>query len=226
MDDHLKALPQFNRGQMIGTRQPDLLLLDAEHKDMPGLDLLRSVSQARRPAMIMVPAHEKHVVETFSGGAVDYLPGPVGAAPPATASTKARERNESPLASAQRPLAANTMHDNHRQSTLRLMAENARKLYFLAVEDIDYIEACGNYVLIHIGDQKYVRRDTVKRLALELRDVNFEWIRRSMLINLSRVAFAEKLEHGALAFTLASGTRLVSKNRVKLECTRMKHSDR
>jgi DNA-binding LytR/AlgR family response regulator len=62
------------------------------------------------------------------------------------------------------------------------------------VEDIDYIEAYGNYVLIHIGDQKYVRRDAVKRLALELCDVNFEWIKRSMLINLSRVAFAEKLE--------------------------------
>jgi two-component system, LytTR family, response regulator len=225
VDDRRKALPQFYLGQMIGAREPDLLSLDAEQKDMPRLDVLRSVSQARRRAMIMVRAHEKHAVKMFGGGAVDYSPVPVGAAPPATASTKARERNESPLASVQRPLAANTMHNTHRQSTSHLMAENSHKLYFLAVEDIDYIEACGNYVLIHLGDQKYVRRDTIKRLALELRYVNFEWIRRSMLINLSRVAFAEKLEHGALAFTLASGTRLVSKNRVKLECTRMKHSD-
>jgi len=226
VDGHRKALPQFNHGQMIGARQPDLLALDAEHKDTPGLDVLRSVSQARRPAMMLIADHEKHAVKTSSGDAVDYLPGPAGVAPLATASKKARERNESTLANAQRPPAANTMHNNYQQSTLRLMAENSRKLYFIAVEDIDYIEACGNYVVIHMGDQKYLRRDTVKRLALELRDVDFEWIRRSMLINLSRVAFAEKLEHGALAFTLASGTRLVSKNRVKLECTRMKHSDR
>ena len=206
--------------------EPDLQLLDAELMDMPGLDVVRPLNQARRPAAIMVGAHEKRAAEALRDGAVDYPTKLVGATRLATPIAKTQERNESPLASAPRPLAANTMHNIHRQSTLRLMAENSHKLYFLAVEDVDYIEACGNYVLIHMGDQKYLRRDTIKRLALELRDVHFEWIRRSMLINLSRVAFAEKLEHGALAFTLASGTRLVSKNRVKLECTRMKHSDR
>jgi two-component system LytT family response regulator len=173
----------------------------------------------------MVAAYEKHAVEVFRGGAVDYLSKPVGATRLATATAKAQERNESPLASEQRHLTSNTIHNSRRQSTFRLMAENSRRLYFLAVEDVDYIEACGNYVLIHVGDQKYVRRDTLRRLALALCNLEFEWIRRSILINLSRVAFAERLEHGALAFTLASGTRLVSKNRVKLECTRMKRSE-
>jgi len=212
--------------EMIRVSQPDLLLLDVELKDMPGFEVLRSLNKALRPAVIMVATHEKHAVEALRGGAVDCLTKPVGAARFAKAIAKAQERNESPMASAQRHLAPNTIHNNLRQSTLRLMAENSRKLYFLAVEDIDYIEACGNYVLIHVGDQKCVRRDTVKRLALELRDVNFEWITRSLLINLSRVAFAEKLEHGAFAFTLASGQRLVSKNRMRLECARIKHSER
>jgi two-component system, LytTR family, response regulator len=212
--------------KMMRANPPDLVSLDFELKDIPGLDVLRSLNQAQSPAATVVAAHETHSVEAFRGGAVDCLTEPVGATRLATAIAKAQERNESALANAQRHLAPIMIHNNRRKSTLRLMAENSRKVHFLAVEDIDYIEACGNYVLIHIGDQKYVRRDTVKRLALELRDVNFEWIKRSMLINLSRVAFAEKLEHGALAFTLASGTRLVSKNRVKLECTRMKRSER
>ena len=96
------------------------------------------------------------------------------------------------------------------------MAENSHRLYFIDAEDIDYIESCGNYVLIHVGDQKYVRRDTLKRLASALRDLGFEWIRRSTLVNLSRVAFAEKLGRGALAFTLKTGTRVVSKTRIRL----------
>jgi hypothetical protein len=105
------------------------------------------------------------------------------------------------------------------------MAENSHRLYFLAVEDVDYIESYGNYVLIHIGEQKYVRRATLKRLASTLRDVGFARIRRSTLINLARVAFAEKLGSGALAFTLMTGTRLVSKARIRLEETHTGNSE-
>ncbi len=114
------------------------------------------------------------------------------------------------------PDAANAAHPPRRPAPLRLMAESARKVYFLRVDEVDYIESYGNYVLIHVGDQRYLRRDTLKRLAAQLRDAEFEWIRRSTLINLGRVAFAERLGRGALAFTLISGTRLVSKARVKL----------
>jgi DNA-binding LytR/AlgR family response regulator len=123
---------------------------------------------------------------------------------------------------AQAQVAANTSYHPAAQSRSKkkpshLMAENSHRLYFLAVEDVDYIESYGNYVLIHMGEQKYVRRDTLKRLALILREVGFTQIRRSTLINLARVAFAEKLGSSALAFTLMTGTRLVSKARIRLE---------
>jgi two-component system, LytTR family, response regulator len=212
--------------EMIRVSQPDLLLLDVELKDMTGFEVLRSLDPAQRPAVIMVATQEKHAIEALRGGAVDCLTKPVGATRLAKAIAKAQEHNDSPLVSKWQHVTANVLHKSRRELTLRLMAENSHRLYFLAVEDIDYIEACGNYVLIHMADHKYVRRDTIKRLALELRDLNFEWIRRSHLVNLSRVAFAEKLEHGALAFTLTSGSRLVSKNRVRLECARIKRSEK
>jgi DNA-binding LytR/AlgR family response regulator len=103
-----------------------------------------------------------------------------------------------------------------RRPSRHLICENSERLYFVAVDDVDYIQTSGNYVRIHVGDQKYFRRDTVKRLASELRNQGFECIRRSTLVNLARVAFAEKLGHHALAFTLSSGVRLVSKNSFRL----------
>jgi two-component system LytT family response regulator len=208
--------------QMIHTNRPDLLFLDVELNDMTGFDVLRSLNGAGRPAVIMVSAHEAHAVEAFRSGAIDYLTKPVGARHVASAIEKVHQRHDLSLTSALGQAAAKSSQSSRRQlSPARLMAENSHRLYFLAVEDIDYIESCGNYVVIHVGDQKYVRRDTLKRLASVLRDLEFEWIRRSTLINLSRVAFAEKLGHGALAFTLTSGTRLVSKTRVRLEATRI-----
>jgi two-component system, LytTR family, response regulator len=203
---------------MIRTGRPDLLLLDVELKDMTGFDVLRSLKPVARPAVIMVAAHEEHAVEAFRSGAIDYLTKPVGASRFATAIERVHERCEMNWPAVHGTNRANFAATNSKRRSWpsRLMAENSHRLYFLAVEDVDYIESCGNYVLIHVGEQKYMRRDTVKRLASELREAGFECIRRSTLINLARVAFAEKLGHGALAFTLSCGTRLVSKTRVKL----------
>ena len=106
-----------------------------------------------------------------------------------------------------------------RISSPLLIAERSNRLYFLDVADVDYIEAQGNYVHIHAGGQEYLRRDTLKRLAAELRGLGFEWVHRSILLNLRRVAFAERFGEGALAFTLSSGARLLSRTRFKLSST-------
>jgi two-component system, LytTR family, response regulator len=138
-----------------------------------------------------------------------------------TAIEKVREKRKSAFAATIRHNSAAaaqglvSAHNTRRKSPTRLMGENSQRLYFIPVDDVDYIEADGNYVLIHVGDQKYVRRDTLKRLASALRDEEFEYIRRSTLINLARVVFAEKLRHGALAFTLTSGARLVSRTGIR-----------
>ena len=100
---------------------------------------------------------------------------------------------------------------------LRLVAERARRLYFIAPCDVDYIQAYGNYVRIHVGEREYVRRDTLVRLAGELQCAGFHRVHRSILLNLRRVAFAERAGDGALAFTLASGARLTSRTRLRLK---------
>ena len=227
-DDSIDEVSEAESGvtaiKMIRARRPDLLLLDVELSDMTGFDVLRSLNDARRPPVIMVTAHEQHAVEAFRIGAIDYLTKPVNADRFATAIKRVHERRKSALVGAQDPesglIAANSPR---RSSPVRLIGENSHRLYFLAVDEVDYIESCGNYVLIHVGTRKYIRRDTLKRLAVELRDAEFEWIGRSTLVNLARVAFAERLDHGALAFTLKSGARLISRARVRLEVPRERH---
>ena len=100
---------------------------------------------------------------------------------------------------------------------LRLIAEKSHRLYFIPVGEVDYIEAYGNYVRIHVGESAYVRRDTLARLTRELRVAGFQRVHRSTLLNFQRVAFAERLGDGALAFTLTSGARLASRTRFRLK---------
>jgi two-component system, LytTR family, response regulator len=223
-DDSIDEVSEAESGvtaiKMIRARRPDLLLLDVELSDMTGFDVLRSLNDVRRPPVIMVTAHEQHAVEAFRIGAIDYLTKPVNADRFATAIKRVHEQRKSQSTDVQGLIAANSPR---RSSPVRLIGENSHRLYFLAVDEVDYIESCGNYVLIHAGTQKYIRRDTLKRLAVELRDAEFEWIGRSTLVNLARVAFAERLDHGALAFTLKSGARLISRARVRLEVPRERH---
>jgi two-component system, LytTR family, response regulator len=109
------------------------------------------------------------------------------------------------------------VHGECRCRELRLVAERAHRLYFIAPCDVDYIQAYGNYVRIHVGEREYVKRDTLIRLEHELQCAGFHRVHRSVLLNLRRVAFAERLGDGALAFTLASGARLASRTRFRLK---------
>jgi two-component system, LytTR family, response regulator len=217
--------------ELIRESRPDLLLLDVELRDMTGFDVLRCLNPAAQPAVIMVTEHGVHAAEAIRSGAIDCLTIPIGASRFTAAIERVQVSRDLALPSAQEGIAANDTRARRARaatggrSPARLVAEHAGRLYFLAVEDVDYIESCGNYVLIHVGAQKYLRRDTVKRLAAELRDEGFEWIRRSTLINIARVSFAKKLEHGALAFTLACGVRLVSRSRLKLDGMRRTAED-
>jgi two-component system, LytTR family, response regulator len=215
---------------MIRARRPDLLLLDVELSDMTGFDVLRSLGNAARPQIIMVSESEDHAVEALDVGAIDCLRKPISAKRFATAIEKVNERCASTLTTMQQEIAANRPSHfdaqvRRRHLPMHLMAEFAHRLYFLPLEDVDYIESCGNYVLIHVGEQKFVRRDTLKRLASALHEVGFECIHRSTLVNLARVAFAEKLGRGALAFTLTNGTRLLSKVNMSIEFARAQRGE-
>lgn len=100
---------------------------------------------------------------------------------------------------------------------LRLIAEKARRIYFVPVCDVDYIEACGNYVRIHVRNIEYVRRDTLARLTRELRRAGFQRIHRSILMNFRHVEFAERADDGAFVFALTCGVRLTSHTRFSLK---------
>ncbi|MBS0422433.1 MAG: LytTR family transcriptional regulator [Proteobacteria bacterium] len=94
----------------------------------------------------------------------------------------------------------------------QIIGEKSRRLYFIDVKNIDYVESEANYVALHVEDERYLARNTMKHLAVALGPMGFVRIERSLLINLRRVAFAERIDRGAFAFTLRNGRRLISSN--------------
>ncbi len=184
--------------EAIKVHRPDLVLLDVELQDMTGFDVLRSLESREGPLAIMVTAHPEHAMEAFESDAVHYLTKPVDGRRLVNAIGRARsllslERSGSPASSLR-----------------QITGEKAQRLYFIEVETIDYVESEANYVALHVDDERYLARNTMKHLAGVLGPLGFVRIERSLLINLRRVAFAERLDRGAFVFTLRNGRRLVS----------------
>jgi DNA-binding LytR/AlgR family response regulator len=92
----------------------------------------------------------------------------------------------------------------------RLIGERGHRFHFLPTPSIDYLQVDGNYVTIHVGDERYLARATLKYLSDALAPFDFMRIDRSVLINLQQVEYIERLEGGRFAFQLRCGHYLVS----------------
>src|SRR5882724_5572898 len=186
---------------------PDVMLIDVALPDMSGFDVLRGAGNSG-PLGIMTSHQPDFADRAIAEGAVDYLIKPVSANRFENAIRRVRQHYT--LAEAAQARLMRGIHGLLGRRPKILVGERQHRLYPLDIEKIDYIQADGNYVTIRTGDTEYISRNSIKRLASELADFGFVRIDRSILLNIRAVHFAEPIGHGALAFTLCSGTCLHS----------------
>ena len=93
---------------------------------------------------------------------------------------------------------------------LQLIGERAHRFYFLDCQLIDYLHVDGNYITLHVGNDRYLTRSTLKRLSDVLTPHHFMQIDRGVLLNLQQVEYVERLESGQFAFQLRCGQHLIA----------------
>jgi two-component system LytT family response regulator len=207
----------------IRASRPDVCLLACDLNDMTGFDVLHALHGVDRPAIIMVAPDDRYAAEAVSSAATHYLPKPVSADRLALALFRVRANTRRVIAKTVARNATTGDRAFARYAGLlplqhgdRLMGERAGRFYFFSPNDIDYIEADSNYVKIHVGSERYIRRDSLTRLSALLENFGFVRISRTVLLNLQRVAFAEREGRGVMAFVLESGAKVVSSTRFRL----------
>ena len=87
------------------------------------------------------------------------------------------------------------------------MKSNGR-VRLVAVADIDYVEAAGNYLRIHVGNERHLIRETLGSFEARLDAARFVRIHRSTIVNIDRVRELEPYFHGDYIVRLADGRRL------------------
>lgn len=176
---------------------PDLVLLDVQLPGADGLALLDGLPPGFKPAVIFVTAFERYAVPAFDHQAVDYLLKPIDP-----------ERFRAAIARARRHLERRDAAASPPAPLARLLVRERGRAYFLRVEDVDWFEAQGNYVRVHVGRTSHRLRTSIGALEPQLDPRQFRRINRSQIVALDRVRELQPWFHGDGLVILTSGARL------------------
>ena len=157
------------------------------------------------PAVIFVTAFDRYALRAFEVSALDYLLKPFGSIVfvKQCAEPKAQIRKGEKIEEEKRELD-------------RIAIRTGKKVFFLKSDEIDWIEAEGNSVRLHSGQQSHVIRTSISLLESELDSEKFVRIHRSTIVNVDRVRWLEPSAHGNYRVILHDGTQLVLSRKDKL----------
>jgi two-component system LytT family response regulator len=96
----------------------------------------------------------------------------------------------------------------NRKSLDRLVIKSSGRVFFLKTEEIDWIEAAGNYLRLHVGGQVHLLRETMTNLESRLNSGKFFRIHRSTMVNLERIKELHPMFHGDYLVLLHDNTEL------------------
>ncbi len=88
------------------------------------------------------------------------------------------------------------------------MIKSSGRIHFVRMADIDWCEAQGNYVRVHVGRQEHLVRDTMSHLESELDPQQFVRIHRSTIVNVDRIQEMQSSLNGEYVVLLRTGDRL------------------
>jgi two-component system LytT family response regulator len=194
----------------IQDSKPDLVFLDIQMPEMDGFQVLSKIGADQMPVTIFVTAHDRFALRAFDANAIDYLLKPIG-----------KERFERALERAKQRIAAKA-HGDEVQRILSAVGQRAAankypnrlavpkngRIMFVATHDIDWIEAEGNYVRLHVGSREHELRETLAELGEKLNPAEFLRIHRSTIVNIERIEEIQPWFHGHHRVLLKNGKEL------------------
>jgi two-component system LytT family response regulator len=200
----------------IAERRPDLVFLDVQMPEVDGFAVLEAFGDDALPAVIFVTAYDEYALRAFDVSAVDYLLKPFDKARFAKALERAVDRMAKEPAPAGAEGGGGELRalieqlKRERGYATRFVVRADGKLTFVRAAEIDWIDASGNYVRLHVQGRTHLIRETMKSIEARLNPDQFVRVHRSAIINIDRVVSLEPYFHGEYVVAMRDGTRLTS----------------
>lgn len=186
---------------MIAGLRPDLVFLDVQMPGLSGFDVIAAVE--RMPLLVFTTAYHRYALRAFEVHALDYLLKPFdearlfGAVDRAAAMARGTRRGDREFLEQMAPME-------------RFVVRTPGRIVFLALRDVESIEAAGNYVYVQAGRERHLVRGTLKSIEARLDPRRFARIHRGAIVNVERIAALLPRAHGDATVALAGGSRLIA----------------
>jgi two-component system, LytTR family, response regulator len=203
--------------EAIQKEQPDLVFLDIQMPELDGFAVLEALQTERMPVIVFVTAFDKFALKAFEVHAVDYLLKPFDRERFQTALQRALERVKHRVEKdlGERQAAALAELKPPAKMPERLPVKSNGRVIFVRVEEIDWVEAAHNYIVLHVGKESHLLRETMNAFEERLSPEKFVRISRSTIVNIDRIKELQPLFYGEYNVTLHNGTKLTLSRRYR-----------
>jgi two-component system LytT family response regulator len=193
----------------LETSTPDVIFLDIQMPGVDGFEVIRRRTVERMPAVVFLTAFDQFAIRAFETEALDYLVKPV---------TEAR------FAATMKRLVKRLESNETSQRSETIVVTTPRGATVLHLNEIDWIEAAGNYSQLWIGTRSYFLRESLQLLEERVQQHGFVRVHRRALVRLDAVRELRRTREGALLAVLASGVRVpISRRRAASFTAAVRH---
>jgi len=233
-DPQIEILDECTNGReavkAINTLSPDLIFLDIQMPEMDGFDVVERVGPEQIQAIIFVTAFDQYALKAFDVHALDYLLKPFDDERFAHALRRAKSQIEAREINRLSKRLLALLDERERLSSTRqknyltrVMIKASGRVVLLKVDEIDFIEADGNYAKLHVGRKAHLLREKMHDLEARLDPARFVRIHRSVIVNLDRIKEMHPHFNGDYVVVLEDGRQLrLSRTRRENLETRLK----
>ncbi len=211
-DNQVASIVEVENGSAavdaIQQQRPDLVFLDVQMPELDGFGVIDAVGGSEMPLTVFVTAYDQHAIRAFEANALDYLLKPFS-----------DERYEATMARVRARVDGRALQEFHQRVIKlvsaapadrpldRLVVKSGGTTRFVRVVDIDWIEAAGVYVNLHVAGKELLYRAALNDLAGRLDPMRFVRVHRSAIDNIDSIVQHEPISHGEFEVVLKNGSR-------------------
>jgi len=224
LKDYISEIPEleiigefadgFSGFKGIQELKPDLVFLDIQMPKLNGFEMIELLDE--KPAIIFTTAFDQYAIKAFELNAVDYLLKPFSLDRFKESVNKAISRNDSEKPSPERLDELQKHLDSKNEFINRIVVKSRNSIFVLPVQQVNYMEAQDDYVMIYMDNAHYLKQKTMKYYEDHLDPEEFLRIHRSFIVRIEKIIKIEPYEKSSFVAIL--------KNNVKIPVSRSGYS--
>jgi len=196
----------FSGVKAIQELKPDIVFLDIQMPKLTGFEMLELIEE--KPHIIFITAYDQYAIKAFEMNATDYLLKPFSKARFEQALQKAVQQIREDQKTVDPVKKLQTSMDENPDILQRIAMKSGQKIHVVATDDIIYIGAEGDYVMIYTKDNRFLKEKTMKYMETHLDPSQFVRIHRSTILNVNLIARVEIYDKESYSVLLKNNVSL------------------